>query len=185
MIETRLLVILVLAVSGCSVGETKLKLPLNLPVDLSRAGVVAETNFTVDELNVYDFFLEFYYQPGNELDRTRVRKVLGGNALDKTGAPLEPGVTTPVRLEIFKLGENYVCRVFQKQLSPTLTSWGGDSFGKNIGGKLLFPGTYHLRLESLSGNPAYASIKTDFVVGMDRFKTTVSKNMEKVQECLP
>ncbi len=117
--------------------------------------------------DAYWFKMHFGYPENYEVERARVRKLLGGIAIDKYGKPLEPGTPTPVSLNIYAIckGGREVL-VYSKDIDPILASWGGGYFGKNIGNHVLTPGLYRVRLLNKRGSPEFNSIPITFEMGL-------------------
>lgn len=75
--------------------------------------------------------MRFGFPENDQVERARVRKLLGGHGFDKTGKALEPGIPTPINLTIFavcKDGEEVT--IYFQDTNPILTSWGQDVFSK-------------------------------------------------------
>lgn len=133
---------------------------------MEKAGNKVEILVRVAKCDVYGLSLRFGYKENDKLDRARVRKLVGGYETDKiTGLATEPGIQTPVKLrisEVSKMGEKLV---FDKEVAPILSSWGADSFGKQIGRTPLQPGIYRISLEVLADAPEYNDIPVRLAIG--------------------
>lgn len=151
---------------ACKVENDISMPPTNLPFEVQKAGNKVEILMKITKCDVYGFSLRFGYKENDKLDRERVRRLVGGYEIDKmTGQAREPGIPTPVRLriiEISKVGERLV---FEKEVAPILTSWGANSFGKQIGRTLLQPGVYRISLEALTDAPEYSDIPVRLAIG--------------------
>ena len=141
--------------------------PSSVPIKLSEVGVVADFKFEVRKHFIYSFSMRFSYSENDQVERARVRKLLGGIAVDKLGKPLEPGTPTPINLTIFA-----VCRggqevaVYSQDVDPILASWGDGRFGKNIGNHVLTPGLYRARLLNKRASPEFKLIPITFEMRM-------------------
>lgn len=163
--------------------------PLADQIDLGRQGVATKFDVEIDRHLVYNFAIRFRYPQGDLAERGRIRAIIGGPYLDRSGSPLEPGVPTPIRLTIFRQPNKEP--FYQKAITPILTSWGGDSyakgydsFTKTIGHCDLPPGTYTIVVESLAQSEQYTSIPTFFLVGMDLFKISFDpKRVDRSKTC--
>lgn len=141
--------------------------PSSVKISLSELGVVADFKFKVKKHFPYWFSIKFWFSENDKLERMRIRKLLGGPAVDKTGKPLEPGISTPVSLKIFVMCEDgREIVVYSQDVDPVLTSWGQVSFGKNIGHYILPPGTYRASLVNRRATQELSSIHTTFEIGM-------------------
>ena len=134
---------------------------------------------------IYEYLLRFYFQENNQTDRNRVRKILGGHEIDKSGNAREPGTPTPIRLIITKIDQTPEVKIYSKEINPILTSWGSNSFSKNIGHCDLPPGKYRARLENLNQSNEFPSIPASFIIGMDKFKTTFNPNKSDKNKSCP
>lgn len=141
--------------------------PSSVKINLSETGVVADFRFEIKKHFPYWFSMEFWFPENDQKERARIRKLLGGHAVDKAGKPIEPGISTPVNLKIFA-----VCRdgkeieVYSQDIDPILTSWGQASFSKTIGTHVLTPGTYRARLVNKRIAQELSSVRITFEIGM-------------------
>jgi hypothetical protein len=169
-------------VTSCTEASRLQKPPLSTKINLSHEGVVAKFDFEVDEHWSYKFAIRFKYPEGDQVERARIRAILGDDTVDKNNNPVDPGVLTPIKLTITKRQSDLP--VYQKSMTPILTGWGGDSFIKNIGHCDLVPGEYTVLLESFAHPKEYESIPTFFVIGMDKFKTLFNpKQIDRSKTC--
>lgn len=141
--------------------------PGSVQIKLSEVGVVADFKFEVRKHFPYRFSMSFGYPENDQMERARVRKLLGDIAVDKFGKPTNPGTPTPVSLKIFA-----VCKggreveVYSRDADPILASWGDGSFGRNIGVHVLRPGMYRVRLLNGRASPEFISIPITFEIGI-------------------
>ena len=159
-----------LGVTACAGKPKPQRPPVTTPIALDQLGIVAEFEMEVREHLLYEYFLSFKFPEGDQVERARLRKILGGYEVDKFGRALEPGAPTPIVLTITQLIDRTELKIFRKEIDPILTSWGGDSFDKNIGHCDLPPGLYRVRLENMREASEFASMPVKFVVGMNKFK---------------
>src|SRR3990167_1116164 len=90
-------------ISACSENSPLPEPPISVPFSLEDIGSRIEKDFRVVDHNVYYFRLSFAYEDGNQIDRARVKKLMGEHELDKFGNVVRPGVKTPIRLAIFSM----------------------------------------------------------------------------------
>lgn len=141
--------------------------PSSAPIKLSEAGVVADFKFEVRKHFIYSFDISFGYPESDQVERARVRKLLGDITVDKSGKPVNPGTPTPVRLEIFAVcKDGREVAVYSLDADPILTSWGDGNFGRFIGKSVLTPGKYRVRLFNKRVSPEFISIPITFEMGM-------------------
>jgi Domain of unknown function (DUF5625) len=183
----RYLLIGLLALTGiisCA-DESKTKTPpIIVPIRLDMTGVAVSFQFEVKEHLVYEYILRFNFPETDQTERARVRGIMGGHEYDKFGKAREPGVPTPIKLVITKADQTPETQIYMIQVDPILTSWGADSFNKNIGFCDLPIGRYRLRLENLRQSPEFASIPTKFVVGVDKYKFAFDpKKSDRSKSC--
>lgn len=141
--------------------------PISLPFEVQKAGNKVDTVVQIKKCHHYGFTLRFGFKENDQLDRARVKKLVGGYETDTAGVVIEPGIPTPVRLKISEISTAGERLVFEKEGAPTLTSWGADSFGKRIGETLLQPGIYRISLEALLSAPEYTGIPIHLAIGSD------------------
>ena len=146
------------ALASCSDKPKLPKPPFETPVNLSREGVAADFNLRVPKHRIYHFEIRFEYPEGDQAERERVRKLVGGLN--------EPEVlSTPVKLTIYKKKTQNEQIAYQKTIeSPKSTSAASNFYAKNIGHCDLKRGKYRFVLESLAQPQEYASIPTKFIV---------------------
>lgn len=141
--------------------------PGSVEIRLSEVGVVADFQFEVRRRFPHWFSLNFWFPEGDEGERARVRKLLGGHMLDIAGKPLEPGTPTPVELKIFRVcKDDNEFEIYSHAASPILTSWGQGYFGKNIGNHVLAAGTYRARLINKRASREFLSVPMTFEIFM-------------------
>lgn len=141
--------------------------PSSVKISLSEPGIVADFRFQVKKHFPYWFLMRFWLSENDQLERAHIRKLLGGPAVDKTGKPLEPGISTPVSLKIFAVcGDGREIVVYSQDVDPVLASWGSDNFGKNIGHHILSTGVYRVLLINNRSSPELSSIPITFEIGM-------------------
>lgn len=157
--------------------------PNSVRISLSESGTIADFRFQVKKHFPYWFSINFWFSENDKLERARIRKLLGGPAVDKKGKPLEPGISTPVSLKIFAICEDgREIVVYSQDVDPVLTSWGQVSFGKNIGHYILPPGTYRASLINRRATQELSSIHTTFEIGMPAKVGFDPKNVTKGNE---
>ena len=167
------------ALASCS-DEPKLPKPhFETPINLSRKGVVADFDIRITKHNIYDFEIRFEYPEGDQAERERVRKLVGGLN--------EPEVLlTPVKLTIYKKKTQNEQIAYQKTIeSPKSTSAASNFYAKNIGHCDLKRGEYRFVLESLAQPQEYASIPTKFLITFENFlkATFIPINVDRSKSC--
>ncbi len=141
--------------------------PSSQPIKLSDTGVVADFKFNVRKHYVYAYSMSFHYPKNDQSERTRVQKILGGHEIDKNGKPIEPGVSTPINLTIFKICKNgKEVEIYSKDFDPILTSWGDTSFEKNLDSHVMVPGIYRARITNRRASTELLGIPITFEMGM-------------------
>lgn len=141
--------------------------PSSVAIKLTESGVVADFKFEVRRHFPYGYSMSFGYPENDQVERARVRKLLGGHGINKDGKPAEPGTPTPINLTIFAVcKDGKEVEVYSQDADPILTSWGDGYFGKNIGKNVLTPGIYRARLLNKRASPEFISIPITFKIGM-------------------
>ena len=173
----------VFGLTSCNLSnQPKLpKPPFEVPIDLSRKGVVADFDIQVTWHNIYDFEIYFAYPKEDDAEWERVQKIVGG--------PHEPApVPAPVKLIIIKKQGQEEQIIYQKTLENSDTDsqvFGHvyNYFGKTIGGCNLPLGEYRFILESLAQPQEYASILTKFHIGTDPKTIFIPINFDRSKTC--
>ena len=167
------------ALASCSDGPKLLKPPFETPVNLSREGVVADFNIRITKHDIYHFYIRFEYPEGDQAERERVRKLVGG--LNERMVLL-----TPVKLTIYKKQAQNEQIVYQKDIEiPESTSAASNFYAKDIGHCDLKRGKYRFVLESLAQPQEYASIPTKFLITFENFlkATFIPINVDRSKSC--
>lgn len=160
-----------LTVTACVRASEDLKPPIIVPISLRESGDVLTKTIAVVDHHVYYFSLRFSFKENDQVDRARVKGLVGGHEVDKEGKPLKAGLPTPVWLGVYAVDTGREVEVFNKEVDLILTSWGGDNFKKQIGFIELKPGKYIVRLRSLRASPEFNDTPVAFGIGYDKFKT--------------
>ena len=161
-------------------NEPKLpKPPFGTPVNLAREGVLADFDIRSVKHNLYSFYLKFEFSEGDQADRERVRKIVGG--------PHEPAsVPVPVKLTIFKKQAQDEQIYYRKTIEKwDIDRYGHDNYKGSLGGCNLPRGKYRFVLESLASSREYESIATSFRIGFYpriKFDTSIGRNWRCVLE---
>jgi hypothetical protein len=146
------------------------KPPLILPISLEQAGSKIEKTFRVVDHNVYYFTLRFSFKENDQVDKARVRNLLGDYQIKSREEAIHPGIPIPVILRVFVLDEGKEYEVYTKEIDPILTSWGSDHFDNIIGYTVLKKGVYKAELENLRSSPEFNEIPVSFAIGMSGSK---------------
>lgn len=165
MFSTLFMLFALCMLTSCNFGnKSKLpKPPFETSIDLSRKGVVADFDIRVTWRRVYHFIVRFGYPGGDQAERERVRKTVGGLH------EFTP-VSTPVKLTIFKKQVQNEQIIYQIIIEdPDTYSASSNDFGKKLGHCDLPRGEYRFVLESLAQPQEYASIPTSFHVTFPAF----------------
>jgi hypothetical protein len=151
--------------------------PNVVKINLSKDGTIADFRFQVKKHFPHWFRMRFWFSENDQAERARIRELLGGHEVDKSGNPLDPGIATPVNLKIFaECAEDMEVEVYSQDIDPILTSWGMGHFGKNIGHHVLTPGTYRAQLINKQAAQELSSIRTTFEIFMPAKVDFDSKN---------
>ncbi len=165
---------------------SKSPVPNFVQIKLSDVGVIANFKFEVNKNFPYWFFLNFKYPENDQVERSRIRKLLGGISLNEFGVPREPGIPTPILLTIFAVcKDGKEIAVYSQDVDPILSSWGHDHFRKNIGNYALTPGIYRAHLINKRASPEFSSIPITFEMGKAANVTFHPENKAKRREPCP
>lgn len=154
--------------TGCVNG------PSSLPFEVQKAGNKVEIEFRAAEHRGYFFNLLLMYKEGDQEDRARVRKLAGSYEKDKNGKLIEPGIPIVLRFKINVIDDSGERPMLEQEIPVLgLTSWGGDSFSKQITTVILKPGRYRISVESLKDAPELVGTPVIFSIGIDAKSTPI------------
>lgn len=147
------------------------KPPIVIPFAIAKAGNKVETDLTIAQHNIYSFSLQFFFRGNDKEDRGRVQKLTGSTELDKSGNPAEPGIPTPVRLQIFavKPKATQAVLIYEENCDPVMTIAKDDHFKKALGDIELKPGQYRVVVETLKDSPEWTTFRVAFAIGNDHY----------------
>ena len=144
----------------------------NFPFEVQKAGNKVEIEYRVVKHEFYYFNLRLMYKEGDQEDRARVRKLAGSYEKDKNGKLIEPGIPIVLRFKINVIDSAGERPMLEQEIPVLgLTSWGGDSFSKQIAGVPLKPGRYRISVESLRDVPELVGTPVIFSIGIDAKST--------------
>lgn len=162
-----LIILITAAISACAGLFESSPDPSSIPIKLDVAGVVADFKFEVKRHFIYSYRMSFHFTENNQEQRASLRKLLGGNGVDRNGIPVDRGTPTPVNLTIFALcKDGREVKVYSQDSDPILTSWGAEVFGKQIGSSRLSAGMYRAQLVNKRPSPEFAQTPITFEMGM-------------------
>ena len=144
--------------------------PVIIPVSLNEPGEIVNLRIKIIDHHIYYFGLRFSFDQKNSADRARVRLLTGGYETDKSGKPIDAGVSTPVLLTVTRVDGDNRTEIYQKEVDPLLTSWGDDNFKKQIGLSELSPGIYKVNIVLQRAAPSFNGTPVAFSIGYDKFK---------------
>jgi uncharacterized protein DUF5625 len=170
-------------VPGPWAASTERVAPTSVAIVLDQEGVVADFDLRIEEHLPYSFCLRFEFPEGNQAERSRLRRLLGGQAVGKDGKATEPGRPMPLKLSLSRqTGE----AGYQRAIDPLLTSWGADNFKKCLVVCDLPRGKYQVKLHNFRGTSEFSGVPVALTVGFDKFKTSFSpKYPGRSQSCSP
>jgi hypothetical protein len=169
--KTLLMGFLMCVVTHAPAREEAFKIPpISVPVTLIKVGNIATFDFEAKRHLSYVYFLRFGFNRHDQAERSRMRKLLGGHEVDKSGKVREPGIPTLFKMVVTRLDNVPEQQVCAHQINPVLTSWGDNSFDKQIGRCDLPVGKYRVRLENLRSSPEFSGVPIHFILGFDTFK---------------
>ncbi|MBI5556779.1 MAG: hypothetical protein HY885_04015 [Deltaproteobacteria bacterium] len=157
--------------SACTDSVQLPRAPLHFPFEVQRAGNKIETELQVLERREYSFSLRFGFKENDEVDRARVKKLVGDHMIDKYGKLVEPGIPIPLRLRINVVDVAGERTIFEKEISEQgLWAWGGVDFAKLIESMILKPGHYRISVETLKDIPELIGIPVTFNISFGHSK---------------
>ena len=134
-----------------------------MPIDLSKAGNIAETDIRIDEK--YSVYVELYYD-------YRKQKISGdryGEIIDKYFGRHKLFPIFPIKLTVLKYEEIGMSIVTDKtyytnSLGRTYSSRGIDEFKLQEGAK------YHIKVETIENYPELAELNVEVAIGYIKAK---------------
>lgn len=117
--------------------------PISTPIDLTAADKKTEILMRIKQAHFYNFELRFMFQKDDQIDRARVKKLVGEQG--NNGSNINLGISTPLKIKIEKLdlANNYV--IYEGDVSEMpVSSYGADHFTKIIYRLELAPGDYRV-----------------------------------------
>lgn len=156
--------------------------PNSADINFSETGVVADFRFKAKKQYSYVYFLKFSYPKNDQQEKSRIKKLMGGHAVDKFGNLTDPGVPMSLDLRVFAIcPSGKEIEILSIKSNPALTSWGDGYFTKSIGNHILDPGEYRVRLINEKAYPDFSSNQVTFEVGMPAKINT--KSNTRIQPC--
>jgi len=144
------------------------------PFEVQQAGNKVEIEYQAVEHRGYFFNLRLMYKEGDQEDRARVRKLAGSYEKDKNGKLIEPGTPIELKFKIYTIDSAGERPMLEQKFSVLgLTSWGGDSFDRQIAMVILKPGRYRISVESLKDAPELVGTPVIFSIGIDAKSTPI------------
>ena len=113
------LCILLIKLTGC--GLLNPTMPVEIPINLSKAGSVAEAEFWIPEADAMEITLQFYYQGGPK-GRDQLIEIVGDDR--------KPGITVPLKAQILKRSATGRYELFFKAKSYMSTNKDTSGFTK-------------------------------------------------------
>lgn len=152
--------------SACANSAQPPKPPLSLPFEVQKAGSKVETELQIVEDKEYRFTLLFLYKENDEEDRARVRKLAGGQGVDKNFKLIEPGIPISLKVKINIIDSTGERTMFEQEVSElSLSGWGSGRFSKRIIYLTLKPGHYRVSIETLKDVPELLGTSVIFQIG--------------------
>jgi Domain of unknown function (DUF5625) len=155
------LFLLLMTISSCAVLNSTI--PIEIPIDLSKAGSVAEAEFWMPADDSLKLTLYFFVndQPG---DGKRIVDVLDPNN--------KSGIKVPLKIQIKKQITSEKDEIWLEKIYSTTTPGGaGRDYHFEIIDKLLVKsGSYRLRVENIQSIPQFAQNRVEVRAYYLRYK---------------
>ncbi|MDO9107224.1 MAG: DUF5625 family protein [Methylovulum sp.] len=146
------LCLLLMMLSGCAVLNPTM--PIQIPIDLSKAGSVAEAEFWIPADDSIELCLYFFVndQPG---DSKRLFEVLDPDN--------NSGITIPLKVQIKKKGNSEIEKLWLDKIysNKTRPGTGVHYYYRIIDYLTIKPGNYRLRIENMQSFPQLAQNKIE------------------------
>jgi Domain of unknown function (DUF5625) len=150
-------ILALMLLSGC--GLFNPTMPVEIPIDLTKAGSVAEAEFWIPEDDALEVIIQFYYQDGPK-GRDRLYKLVGRRHE-------QSGILVPIKVRILKKSSAGRYELFF--MDKTYLSTGKDDGGfsstfvrRSIGTMKIGQGSYRLQVETIKPLPEFTDIPVKF-----------------------
>jgi hypothetical protein len=157
------LCILLMKLSGCSLLNPTM--PVKVPIDLSRAGIVAEVEFWIPENDVIEPQMNFYFED-KQAEREQLFNLVGREDI--------PGILIPIKIQIFKQREPGKEDVFYEKVHNStgddFNGFSADYFQREFGRIKISKGNYRLRVEILKPVLEFSNTPVEFCISYFRRK---------------
>jgi hypothetical protein len=160
----------------------------NRPFAVGTAGAAIQIDLQIKEETGWHFIVEFAFD--QDVDRANVLKLLGRTTtIDGGSVKHEPGIDTPVRLEIERLDgqepsaedireiksvspidtvdlpRTHTGVVYAREVHPRdLCAYAESFFHRRLGFLMFKPGKYRVRVTALKNIPEISLLKTSFSI---------------------
>ncbi|HIC44817.1 MAG TPA: hypothetical protein EYO73_11250 [Sulfurimonas sp.] len=147
-------IIFIILNSGCSLFNSTRIPPLQIPIDLSTKGNIAETEFRIGEDGwsydiSFDFITKKYIIDQGKSYKTMFRLIEGTSINNFPNKKIDEGIIIPIRVSLFiKNKEDNVLFLEKLYITKGATSWGSDFIERDILNTPLKKGKYLIRVES-------------------------------------
>lgn len=148
--------------------------PVEFVLDVQNvgAGTGIEADFQIVEKKLYAFEIQFLSKKGDEVDRSRIRKLSGGvggrDTAGKMFIPLnEKGASFLLKLSVYKRDGNQKNLLLQEIIKTDeigLSSSGPENFNKEIAALFLVPSQYHVVVEPIFVAPELAKTSIHLLI---------------------
>jgi hypothetical protein len=147
--------ILLMKLSGC--GLLNPTMPVEIPINLSKAGSVAEAEFWIPEDDVLEVIMRFNHEH-NPSEHERMFKLVGREDIR--------GVLIPLKIQIFKQVAPDIDEIFYEKVHQSTGAdfggFGADNIAREYGAVKISKGNYRLRVEILKPIPEFSDTQVEF-----------------------
>jgi len=160
------ILMLSLAVGGCTDQSPRLIPPFSAHLNPSEANGQVEREFSIKEPALYAFCVAFKYREGDAAGRSSALKLAGSLRRDVTNRPVTQGAKFSLRITVFKTDHGASSQLFERDINVEevpVSSWGADAFYKEIAALRLDRGNYQLRVDTLRATPETKDFPIDFI----------------------
>jgi hypothetical protein len=146
--------------TGCEAAGPKQHIILNDPFEVHKAGAMVTTEVQVKEAHHYWFELQFWHKGKDEVEKARIKKLVGSGSINREGNPIDSGIPIPLKITISIIDESGEHVVTEKEVFVGMQmSGGGGHWDRGIGAILIPAGHCRITVESMRDIPELTDVK--------------------------
>jgi hypothetical protein len=162
MIRLLVCMVFIFLAGGCFEENKIPQPPFALPL-IRKNPIDIDLDFRIKEKHLYAFSLSFRYPKGNQVERTRIRRLaIGDDLIANAHAGGKPLV---LQVLMQKKDDGRYTAIFERSIHTEdldLSSWSDEKFNKELAAFQLDPGDYKLSAKIIALDDALKDVDVDF-----------------------